>query len=123
MPRKSTSEGKSYEGIGSKAARGEYTLVAPLDYIILEHLHPEGTMFANLYPIAHTAKQINEQALGNQLGMTIIANRMTSLGKQELIAKVVVPGTGGAQSYQRSKRGDLALKVWKESQVAPDGDA
>jgi len=97
--------------IAAQREAGKYKLVAPLDYIILDHLHPEGENFAGLYPIGHTADHLHRDALKSKVPMTILASRLSTLNKMKLIVRVGMPGTGGANAYQRTPEGERVLNT------------
>lgn len=101
-----------YEQIRRKAERGEYTLVEPMDQMILGHLNDEGTMFAGAYLEAHSVKQINRDVFKGELPNTIIGPRMNSLTQQGLVIPVRVPGNLGARAYQRTQQGKHVYEEW-----------
>jgi len=102
-----------YPNLAERAKRGEYTLADPMDYMILGHLNEEGTMFAGVYQLGHTAVQIRKDVFKNEIGMNILAPRFSTLRIQGLVTRVVVPGQGGKHSYQRTKLGKKVYEEWR----------
>lgn len=106
----------TYESIGEKAKRGEYTLVEPLDYMILGFLPDEGTLFAGLYPLGETVPALHKK-FDKKVPVTMLSSRMAVLNKQALVEKKASLGTGGGASvWQRTKLGAKLYKTWQESQ-------
>ena len=106
-----------YERMGDKAARGEYDLVLPLDYLLLEQLQPEGTMFAGLYQIGTTVESLAAMEQFKPLGRNIISGRMRVLHLQGLVVKVTRLGTSerikNGAAWQRTKKADELLAAWR----------
>lgn len=101
-----------YKAIREKAARGEYTLVEPMDQKILGHLNDEGTMFADAYLLAHTVGQIGRDVFNGAIENTIIGPRMNSMTQQGLVVPVKVPGNLGKRAYQRTANGKRVYEDW-----------
>lgn len=101
-----------------RAARGEYELVDPLDYLILDKLQPEGTLFAGLYPLGDTVKALGakfDQVKGGLTGSFIVA-RLRPLRLQGLVVpKNAGSSTRGKTVWQRTARGTEVLTKWKET--------
>jgi len=106
-------QSEGHASIKAQKASGEYRLIDPLDYIILGYLNPIGEMFAGLYPLAHTALQIQREALQDHITMQVLASRLSTLHKMELIEGLVTPGSGGKNSYQRTPEGSKVLEKWR----------
>jgi hypothetical protein len=105
-----------YEGLASKAARGEYELVEPLDYMILDLLQDEGSMFADLYPLGETVPALVKK-LGGKLTNSQLTSRVRILHIQGLIVqkKSLTNKSGSTTVWQRSKVGASLLNKWKEA--------
>lgn len=109
-----------YERISSKAARGKFSLVEPLDYMIMGALPDEGTLFAGLYPLGETAQNIVKKFPKGPDGATppvsIITGRLHTLKTQGLIkGHDSVPGAASAV-WQVTSRGKKLFNEWKEKQ-------
>jgi hypothetical protein len=102
-----------YKKIQERAAQGDYTLIDPLDYKIIEVLHDEGEMFAGAYPLASGVSQINREAFDGQLKNQMLGPRFNSLAMQGLIVQVLVPGNMGKHAYQRTAEGKKVLNEWR----------
>lgn len=103
-----------YERLGDRAARGEYELVEPLDYLLLGELPEAGTMLAGLYQIGSTVAELEKKF---PLTSSQIHARIRSLHVQGLVVKVKTFGTGaGKWSWQRSEEGSALVDKWKETQ-------
>jgi hypothetical protein len=108
-----------YERIKDRAARGEYELVVPFDYMILEHLPEVGTLFAGMYPLGETVaniqKTLNKIApKGQQIDVPTVYGRVRSLEIQGLVSQ-----TRGARSkrvWQRTTRATKIYEDWKAQQ-------
>jgi len=114
-----------YEQIAARAAKGDYTLVEPMDYMIIGHLNDEGTMFAGAYPLAHTTTQVSRDVFNKQIPATLIGPRMNSLTIQGLVIQVKVPGNLGKNAYQRTQKGKHVYEEWsrKNGTSAQDSSA
>lgn len=107
----------TYENLKTKAARGEYTLVAPLDYLIMDVLPTEGTLFAGMYPLGETAANIAKKLKVGKGSMpltsNIVTNRLRLMHEQGLVMKHNrVPGASSAV-WQKTKTGNTIAKGWK----------
>jgi len=105
-------KGGMYERIAERAAQGDFTLVEPMDYMILGHLNDEGTMFANAYQLAHTATQLSRDVFSSAITPQVIGPRMNSLKTQGLVVGVKVPGNLGKNAYQRTMTGKKIYEDW-----------
>lgn len=105
---------KEYETLATRAARGEYQLVQPLDTMILKLLPTEGTLFGGLFPLGETtvnlAKKLSDEA-GQKVPVGIISTRMRVLHAQGLVVMVNSVGrpAGGTTVWQITKRGAEAI--------------
>jgi hypothetical protein len=106
-----------YERVAEKAARGEFTLVEPLDYLILEKLPEEGTLFAGLYPLGETVANISKnlpKVNGKTFPSTVVTNRIRSMQAQGLTTDT--RGATATRIWQRSRHASQLFKTWKEKQ-------
>lgn len=109
------------EGLAERAAKGNYTLIAPLDYLIMEALPEEGTLFAGLYPLGETVRNLGVKLPKTpdkkNLPSSMIQTRLRLLSLQGLASKAQRNlGTSGAAVWQRTKTGTEVLKAWKGGQ-------
>lgn len=104
---------KGEERTREAAARGEYDLVEPLDYLILELMEPEGSMVSGLYPLGTTVISMNKKL---KLSSPVISSRVRILHLMGLTKKVHSLGSGtGKKAWQRTPEADRLLKEWRES--------
>lgn len=94
-------------------AKGEYRLVEPLDYLILEQLQDEGELFAGYYPLATVAATMRKEHFP-ELPMNIIATRLRMLNMQELA--VPIQTVGSKYGWQRTKKGKELMEAWRQQQ-------
>jgi hypothetical protein len=93
----------TYEGVAVKAARGEYTLIEPLDLIILKALPDEGTLFAGLYPLGETSANIAKAKLDGNVTSATVASRLKELQKQGLtVPKTALGSSTKGAVWQRT---------------------
>jgi hypothetical protein len=110
------------EKLSDRAKRGEYELVEPLDYRLLEKLPPEGTTAFNLYPIGTTVKELSKDF--KQIPQTQISARIRSMHVQGLAKKVRMLGAelgeqrkgraSAGSAWQLTESGAKLLANWKE---------
>ena len=113
MTRKKT----PYERVEQKAARGEYSLVEPLDYYIMEKLPEEGTLFAGMFPLGETIANVAinlPKVEGKPFPRDIVAVRMRALKLQGLA--LPTKGATSTKIFQRTRKASVLLKAWKEKQ-------
>lgn len=106
-----------YERVEEKAARGEYTLVEPLDWFIIEKLPEEGTLFAGVFPLGETIANIAvnlPKVEGKPFPREIVATRMRSLKLQGLAKPT--RGANSTKVFQRTHKASRLYKEWKEKQ-------
>jgi len=113
----------TYKNIIAAAERGEYSLVEPMDYQILGHLHDEGTMFANAYRLGHTTQQISRDVFEGMIPASQMGPRMSSLKAQKLVIQFEVPGTLGKKSYQRTQKGKQVYEEWSSRNGSESQDS
>jgi len=107
---------EKYEGLEERAKRGEYQLVAPLDFKILGFLHEEGATFAGLYPIGDTVRALSKRFTGVKGGLDtkIITTRLRILHIQGIVQQVTSVGSGAHTTlWQRTALGSELLRNWK----------
>lgn len=114
------------EAMSEKAKRGEYTLVEPLDYMILDFLHEDGQMFAGLYPLGDTVQGLHKKFTKEQqaaLPAVSLSSRLRVMNIQGLvIIKYSGVSAGGKMIWQRTKAGTGVVKKWKEEKKSePSG--
>lgn len=118
MPPKKGSNSAYYERLAEQASKGEYTLLDPLDYLVLEKLHEEGEMFAGLYPLGDSSQAVTKKfdlPKGAELSPHTVAVRLRALSVQGLaVFHTSIPGAGGSAIWQRTKKGKSMYKEWAE---------
>lgn len=111
MPDKSKTGWKNLE---EKAAAGEYDLIVPLDYLILELLPEEGDLVMGYYPFTKTSAQLVKERF-KEIRPGQLATTLSRLKKQGLVVRV---RTRGAHDfgYQRTPAGKKLYESWKQQQ-------
>lgn len=107
-----------YERIEDKAKRGEYTLVEPLDYVLLGELPDEGELVMGLYPLAKSVDQLRKEKF-SMLSPGSMGGQLRSLMLQGLVVSVKTRGPA-SHAYQRTEAGKKLHREWKAAQKAPD---
>jgi len=103
--------------LAERAKRGDYDLIEPLDYMILDALPDEGELVMNYYPLAASSNQlIKEKFKGMTAGQ--IGSSLSRMRIQGLTVKVKTRSVR-EYGYQRTKVGKQLLDKWKASR-APD---
>lgn len=104
--------------LAEAAARGEYSLVAPLDYIILDHLPEVGTLALGLYPLGETVVNLRKKFTPEQqqlITAPALSARVRVLHDQSLIeSSHSGVNNGGKKIWQRTKTGTKILNDWKK---------
>jgi hypothetical protein len=99
----------AYERVGAKASRGEFTLIEPLDTMILALLPEEGTMFAGLYPLGETVRNLVKK-LDGKVPSSMVSNRLRTMSAQSLCRNTKSVSAGrGSTVWQRTKAGTTLL--------------
>lgn len=104
------------ETLAAKVARGEYDLIDPLDYVIIDKIPDAGTTMGGLYPLGSTIKSLLPHFQG--MDTNNLSARFRSLSVQGLVVKVKLAGTmdtRGAYAWQRTPKAVELLNKWKES--------
>ena len=103
------------------AARGEYQLLEPLDYMILQHLPDQGTLFAGLYPLGETTPNLvgkftpEQRTLGG-VDSHFVSTRLRVLHIQGLVLNLrSAKNTGGKRIWQRTKEASRLVKEWEKN--------
>lgn len=104
--------------IRENAERGVYSLVEPLDYLIIAALPDEGEMVLGAYPAGKSVVQLNGEIANGQLGTAILTPRVKLLAVQGLLVGKKGMGTGGAKIWQATPVGRKLYAAWKEAQDA-----
>lgn len=107
--------------LAEKAAKGEYELVEPLDYLILERLPDEGELVMGYYPMAATVPQLRKEGFGEVLSAGEMGGALKRLNIQGIVARVTTRGTKSF-GYQRTELGKNLLKKWKSTQTKQTPD-
>lgn len=106
-----------------KNAKGIYDLVVPLDYLLLEKLQDEGTLFAGLYPLGDTVIGLGkkfDQVKGG-LDPKIVTSRLRSMQIQGLTISIHSgTSSGTVKVWQRTPVGATVLETWKKGQSSGD---
>lgn len=105
------SKKQPYVRIADRAAVGEYELIDPLDYKVLEVLPEEDAMFAGLYPLGETAQAISKKFDG-VLDSHQVAQRLRVLSHQGLAVKKKALGSAETSIWQRTATGKEVFETW-----------
>lgn len=108
---------QGYQRIRERATRGDYELVVPFDFLILEHLPEVGSLFAGLYPLGETVATISKsisKTSKETLPSGIVYGRMRSMEVQGLVE--FTKGPKSKRIWQRTPKGSEVYKKWKEGQ-------
>ena len=95
--------------------RDTYTLVDPLDYLILQELPDEGELMGGYYPVAETVKNLRKTKFP-QLDVNLLTGRVRGMGIYGLTVKVNLAGGAG---WQITKKGKEVLAAWQQQQNKP----
>ena len=93
-------------------AEGEYSLVEPLDYLILAELQEEGTLMGGYYPLATHVKALHKH-FKKELPITMLSARLRVLHQQ----KLAVPVGASSQrisGWQRTAKGKELVEAWQQ---------
>lgn len=105
--------------IAERAAEGDYDLVIPLDFKILEEMPAFGTTLAGMYELGTTVGSIAKTYPMVSSGS--IAARVRNLHAMGICHMVkLIGGPGGAGktiAWQRTELGDRLLKEWKDKEA------
>lgn len=105
----------SYIRIAERAKKGDYELVEPLDYMILEVLQDEGTLMGGYYPLTTSIGSLRKTFKElNAAEPNLLANRCRVLALQGLAIKVRIAGAGKF-GWQRSKKGKELVEKWRQA--------
>lgn len=102
------------EKIKDKSDRGEYTLVAPVDYLILADLPDEGSLVLGVYPQGKTAIEVSRDVLRSALNPGQTSMRLRLMAIQSITTHQRGIGNGGAKVWQRTPLGKQLYEEWKE---------
>jgi len=105
------------QNITAAFARGEEVLIDPMDYILLDNLPPEGTMFAGAYPDGPTSIELAHNLFEGKLKPSHLAARLRVLRLCGLAVTVNRRGRSD-KVWQINEAGDAYLAKWKERQGA-----
>lgn len=112
-----TSRKGEYERVEEKAKRGEFNLVEPLDYLILEKLPEQGSLFGGLFPLGETVANIAKnlpKLEGKMFPSDIVTSRVRSMQLQGLTLHT--KGATSTRIWQRTPRATQLFNAWKEKQ-------
>lgn len=105
------------KNLAERAAEGDFDLVVPLDYLILDEMTAPGTMLAGLYELGTTTKEIARKY--NAVSPGTVAARARNMGVMGMCRKVKLVGAhtskshSGHTAWQRTELGDKMLQEWK----------
>lgn len=103
---------KAGHGKIARAQNGDFELIDPLDYMLLDKLEANGTMLGGLYPLGTTVTSLKGKF--PMLDSNQISSRLRIMNAMGLLAKVQMVGGAGRGAWQRSAIGDAELDKWKE---------
>lgn len=104
--------------IKQRSDEGDYTLVAPLDYLILGELPDEGETVLGLYPKGSTAQEVANGPVKNALSTPATSMRLRMMAIQGLTSHRRGVGNGGKKVWQRTQLGRNLYEEWKEKSVS-----
>lgn len=96
---------------------GEYELIDPLDYKLLEVLPEEDAMFAGLYPLGETAIALSNKLKG-VLDSHQVAQRLRVMLHQGLVVKKKALGSSETAIWQRTATGKEVYEKWLGNQTS-----
>jgi hypothetical protein len=102
---------EKYENLATKSARGEYELVDPLDYMILDKLQDEGTTMGGYYPLADSVPGLRK-AHFSDLPNTVVSARLRVMHIQGLVLQVKT--VGSKMGWQRTEAGKGVVEAWRQ---------
>jgi hypothetical protein len=106
-----------YVRLADRVKGGEYELVEPLDYLILEMLQDEGELMGGYYPLTTSITALRKAFKElNAAEPNLLANRVRVLALQGLTIKVRIAGAG-KNGWQRTKAGKELADKWRTSQT------
>jgi hypothetical protein len=105
---------RTRESLAEINARGEYSLVEPLDYMILAQLQDEGTLMGGYYPLADSPAQLRKKHFP-ELTVTLLTVRLRVMHMQELVKIVNTAGTRSS-GWQRTSKGKELVEAWQQQQ-------
>lgn len=108
------SKSGEWKNLTQRAKEGNYDLVEPLDYMIIDLLPNDGELVMGYYPFAKTPRHLQEEKF-KELSVAEIAGCLKRLSLQDLVARV---RTRGAREYgyQRKPQAVKLLREWKANQ-------
>lgn len=112
---------KGWTNLREKAEQGDYdSLVAPLDFLILELLPDEGETVMGFYPMAMTVSQLRKERFG-VLSPGEMSGALKRLTAMLMVVRVRTRGAS-TSGYQRTALGKQKLNEWMATQPkkAPD---
>lgn len=108
-----TKEKKKYLNLQERADQGEYELIEPLDYLILEILPDEGELVMGYYPFAKSSSHLVKERF-KEMQPAQIAQDVRRLTRQRLAIQVKVRSS--EHGWQRTKKGKEVFEEWKQRQ-------
>lgn len=109
-------DGTGWENLREKSARGEFELIDPMDYMILELLPDEGELVMGYYPFTKDADTlVKERFTDMRPGQ--LAGNMRRLIIQGLVIRVRTRAAKSrSHGYQRTAQGRKLFDEWKKNQ-------
>ena len=97
--------------------RGDDVLVDPMDYVLLDNLAEEGTMFAGAYPDGPTSVELSDKLFERKIPAAQIAPRLTLL---RIFGLAVTLNRRGVHDkvWQITPEGERVLAEWKKRKAA-----
>ena|SRR6185312_13167221 len=101
------------ESLEQRAVRGDYDLIVPLDYLLMEAIPVEGTTLSGLYEIGETVNSLRKKF--PDLSPGNLGSRLKLLEKQGLTRQVRMLGTGTStnRAWQHTKTAQALIDKWK----------
>src|SRR5262245_28709481 len=112
-------KGPVYEKLIDAFNRGEKVLTEPMDYVLLDNLVPEGTLFAGAYPDGPRSKELEKQLFEGLIPANQIATRLRVMSVLGLCIAVGRRGLRSDVVWQITPRGEQYLAKWKEASGGP----
>jgi hypothetical protein len=96
--------------------RGDAVLVDPMDYVLLDNLAPEGTMFAGAYPDGPNSVELAERLFEGKIKPSPIAARLRLLHLFGLATMLNRRGVND-RVWQVTPKGREVVEEWKRKKA------
>lgn len=90
-----------------------FEMVEPLDYLILDMLPNEGTLFAGAYPSGKSVSELKREIGEGQISSGTFSRRLQAMSEEDLVVVKKGVGTNGDRIWQATPRGRNVVERWK----------